>query len=415
MNQKRNTTLRSTWKLVLATLFFAANAGCYLSHQRSSDGGVSDARPDPDARVDAGADAGRDAGPTTCCTNWRFERRVGLDAFPDRETVTPRLILLGGIPAVVVTGPDDPVGPSGAYLVRLSRTLATQSEAQPVTSGSFTWGQPVSTGDTGDSLAVCWGTDTGDVVSIYDPMGRPVLGPVVMDTAARSPCIDGAFSAGHIAYVYASRAADGSDVARVRILDGMTLASRATVDLPVTGDSFLASLVALSDGFAVAITGTDTRVVVFDTAGEVRGKTRTGPSRRVRLVLGRGGLQLLRVFERDIAPGRREDVWTLELFDAAGSTLPALAPLRELDAFEPSPSPSFAAATNRCGAPILGTNTPSLVHVLPTELSDRLAPSATGPIRGDTSVLVLDDDAYIAFSSGSPESRVQIDHWVCGD
>jgi hypothetical protein len=240
-----------------------------------------------------------------------------------------------------------------------------------------------------------------------------LLGPVVLDASARSPCIDGAFSVGHFAYIYAFRLPDGSNVARVRILDGITLAGGATVDLPVDGESFLASLVALTDGFAIAVTGTETQVVVFDSAGGVRDATRAGPSRRVRLVLGREGLLLLRVFDRDVSTGRREDVWTLESLDTA--TLRPLAPVRELDAFEPSPSPSFAATTDRCGSPILGTNTPSLVHVLPMTLNERLAPSASGPIRGDTSVLVLDTDAYVAFSSGSPDSHVQIDHWECVD
>lgn len=394
---------------VVAVLFLAV--GCYRSHQRrSGDGGPSDA-----GLRDGGplVDAGSDTGPAVCCSTWTHLRRIAIPLFGDHGTVTPRLLLNGGLPSVVVTGPSDAVGPSGAHLVRLSRDLSEQTPPVAVTTGSFTWGQPVSSGDpTSGELAVCWGTDAGDVVRLYDASGRPRSDTGVLDALARSPCIDAAFSGGHFAFLYERRNPDGSSFLRARLVDAVTLAIGADVDVPVGTASTAASLAAMDDGFALAVPGTTTVLVTFDTDGVVRAETRLPPSYRVQVVRSAGTLQLVRAFDY-ASPSGPEDGWALDVVD--GTTLLPLAPERGLVAFPVGTAPSFDSAVDPCGKPILSTSVPSLAVVLPSDIQSISLVDPLAIAVGDTSILVLGNDAYTAFSSGEPNPQVQIDHWLCGD
>jgi hypothetical protein len=395
---------------VLLTVLLASaaleSAGCYLSHRRAGDGGALDGGP----AGDLGRDAGTDAAPA-CCVNWSFAGRVTVEGFGDQRTVTPRLIEVDRAPAIVVTGPSDPMGPSGAHLVRLSRDLTTQSMPVSVTSGSFTWGQPVSTGE---RVAVCWGTDAADVVRLYDAVGEPVSATMTLDSSAHSPCIDGAYSGGVFAFVYAHLASDGSHALRVRLVDGATFGVGASVDVPLDTDTQSASLIDTADGFALAAAGPATQLLVFDRTGFPRATLRLGPSRAVQLVRGPDGLKLLRVVEREVSPSRVEDRWILQAFDPL--TLAPTAPELDFRGYEPSPSPVFDATADACGVPMLGTSIPSLSRINPYDPID-MSPDlpSLGASSGDTSVLVLGPDAYVAFSAGSPNTQVRIDHFTCRD
>lgn len=150
--------MRATVAFLPSAVLLAAVmlSGCYLRHGLGDFDAGRDAAIGRDATVDAGVDAGR----PRCCSLWLFDRRLTIDAF-DERSVTPRLVELGGRPAVVVTGPSDPTGPSGAHLVPLEPDLAAYGAPTPVTRGSFTWGQPASSGD---RVAVCWGNGDGNVV-----------------------------------------------------------------------------------------------------------------------------------------------------------------------------------------------------------------------------------------------------------
>ena len=380
-----------------------SNSGCHRSFLDDvPDGG-------PLEPVDSGPET--DGGPPPCCTNWQFDKRATVEGFGAAATVTPRLINLGDTLAVVVTGPSDPLGPSGAHLVRFSLDLTTQDAPVPVTSGSFTWGQPAGGGD---RLAVCWGGESGNVARLYDSVGGALSPTVTLDAVVQSPCIDSAFSdAAGPGSRWAFAYVQASEILRVRILDDTTLLSIASVDVPVDTDTPSASLVATNDGFALAIAGRETRLLVLDRDGVLRAETRAPISRFVQLVRGRDSLQLLRVVDEAASPGYRREVWYLDAFDPA--TLDTTGEPLRLGGFEPPPSPTFDATAEMCGAPVLASSTPTFDTVDPLYgllLRYPDIPSSS-PVVGDTSVLVIHRHAYVAFASGSPNPQVQIDHWQC--
>jgi hypothetical protein len=235
----------------------------------------------------------------------------------------------------------------------------------------------------------------------------------LLDSRVGGPCVDAAYSDGKFAFVYAARGVDRDTFIRAHVLDATTLAIEGAFDMADIPTAS-ASIVPAEGGFTLAVAGAATHVATFDGATlAVRASATLAGSYRVELVEG-DPLQLLRVLERPITPTRSEDLWLLDTL--APTTLRPIVEGRELGGFEPSPSPFFDATGDACGTAFLGTATPSLAQVTPTRLVDQLpdAPSA-GPLRGDTSVLVLARDAYVAFSAGSSRSRVQLDRWVCLD
>lgn len=392
----------------------AATSGCYLSHGRSGEGPRDTAGRDggtlPDARI-----AAPDSGPrAACCTRWTFDRRVTADYFDD-DSVTPRLIGLEDRPAVVIAGPSDPVGPSGAHLVRYTRDLGTHDAPVAVTRGSFTWGQPASAGD---GFAVCWGS-AGNIARTYAPSGAPAAPEEVLSTTAASPCLDAAYGAGVFGFAWVGP--PSARMLNVRTLNRSSGALGTIVELPM-GESQAVSMAGIEPGFVVAIPGVETSI--FELRGEAGGSWAsigTGPSRATRVLWDGDHVVLIRVFDRPVVGERREDVWTYETFAVPG--LMRRVGERELARFEPGPSPRFAATVADCGEVMLGTARAELaaIEIEPIEGGVRLhtyAPDAPDPgtFVGDSSVLSIGDDAYVAFSSIEPgafRSRVKIDHWIC--
>lgn len=435
--------------MITAIVALAWSPGCYLSHGRGRDGPRDDAgRPRDGGAADAGRDAGRtdggrDGGPgdagaprdagtipdaritlpdagtrPACCTEWTFDRRVAVDAFDD-DAVTPRLIRLDDRPAVVVTGPSDPLGPSGAHLVRYTRDLGAREPPVAVTRGSFTWGQPASAGD---AFAVCWGRSGsgGNVVRAHTASGTPIDGELVLGTATGSPCVDGAYGSGVYAFAWAGPTTASPRLLNVRALDRATGALGVTIELPMDVSQAV-SMAATDTGFLVAIPGPETTLAFLLRGASVASMIRLGPSRTVRVLWDGERAILLRVDDRVLDGARRESVWHYESF-----MLSALAPVHSevLASFEGGVTRRFSATIADCGQPMLGSGAAELVVIeqeptLPDELRlhTRL-PSAPSPgtFVGDTSILAMGDDAYVAFSSTEPgafRSTVKLDHWTC--
>jgi len=400
--------------IVLAALAESWSAGCYLSHTReNADGGVS-------PRGDAGpatTDGGADAPTPRCCTRWSFDTRVAVEPYWE-ETVTPRLIRLADAPALVATGPEDAVGPSGAHLIRWTRDLRTHEPPVAVTRGSFTWGQPASAGD---RFAVCWGTSPGNVARVYDASGVPITGQVTLDENVASPCVASAASVGQFAFAYLRREpATMRSSIRVRFVDVATGVVGPAFDSDLVVETQSASLAGTAEGFVMAVAGPlSTRLVMLDSGGRRHADVTLGPSRRVSVAADEASIVLVRVIDRPIAGMRAQDVWIAQAFDPA--TLERRSAEAEIATYEPVPSPEVSATMSPCGETMLGTTAPALhavVSLLDGPLVNQYIPGERllGPAVGDASVLVIDDDAYVAFSSTAPVApspRVQVDHWTC--
>lgn len=392
-------------------------SGCYLRHG-FTDGDAAigrDASVDAAIRRDASVDASRDAAVRPrCCVRWVFERRLTIDAF-DERTVTPRLVSLAGRPAVVVTGPSDSVGPSGAHLVVLEPDLTRYRRPVPVTRGSFTWGQPASAGD---RFAVCWGGSPGDVARVYDSDGNPLTSQTTLAPMAASPCFGAAFLGDRFAFAFQEHAAAGRLSLVVRLVDSASGEAAERFEIPIVDESQDASLVATREGFAIAVPGDPARLFLIDTRARLVAERTVAAARAMRVVpSGDRGLAVVRIVDRLVDGGRLSGVWTYGLV-----TLPSLdpsTPPTDILMVEVAPALLFAADEGSCGEMLFAHQGGDL-GVVRDPVRPRIegwhsAPPA-GDFVGDTSVLAMADATYVAFASvlpGAFDSVVSVDRWIC--
>jgi hypothetical protein len=382
---------------LIALLASLALAGCYLSHER---GEPLDAAPRDVGRPRDVEMRAPDAPVSRCCPAWRFDRTVEVDSFTE-GTVTPRLVPIEGDLGVVVTGPSDAAGPSGAHLVRYQRDLSFHGRPVAVTTGSFTWGQPASSGDL---VAVCWGTDGGNVVRAYRVDGTPIAPQALLDPEPETPCVDAVYSEGEFTFLWL---AGIGATARIVGRDGERGAGFSTAAEGVRS----ASMAPTPGGVAIALLADETHVVEWAAAGRSLTLDR---SEHLRIVRTGHEIALVRTVVRE-GPVSIE-VIVLHRLDAA-SLEPIAGPV-DLVTFSPT-APRYAATPGTCaGEVMLGTDRPSLAVIAPggARFDEHVSGGDPGTLMGDTSVLVLGDDAYVAFSSVAPgelERRVRIERYVC--
>lgn len=397
-----------------------AASGCWLAHGL----GPEDGAPPRDAAVPIDAPLDEDAGAPVpaCCSAWEHAGRISMAALFDGMTVTPRLMRLrdpeGGADRVglVVTGPSDPIGPSGAHLVLLTRELAMVSGPRPLSRGSFTWGQPVADAR-GERFAVCWGAAGGNVARVFDALGAPRTEVVTLTTAPESPCVGSAFDGARFAFAFYERDIVGAPHMSVGSIDPSGSTSAPTWQIETSDEDLPSSTTSSAGRVLVAVA--DERIFSLDArTGELLERAQE-PGARAHVAAHPDGLPRVSMLRVRSDPARAP--WALSQLDPID-----LGAVREeravtgVDAELAALRLQVTAGT--CDDVLVATGRPSLVTLRwrgDAVLAEEALPRepAPGPRVGDVAVLALGtEDAYVAFSAtpeGALDPIVHLDRYRC--